>query len=190
MTNSLKKLLVLLCCFIPLTFGAACEAQQPPSKDASEQITQMMRAAMSKTTQHVITTQKGFCDAVSKESLFNKNLDVHAQEGLALNDLTIQSICLDGYKRGDDGMRLAVNTALIAQTVDEVFEHQSLLFSMIATSPKTADAEKAWAFHILAKNGMALVDGNTVSDNYSISMGGYYKHKLFYLTEQHRKLEE
>lgn len=179
---------LLVICATPLMFASSCDAQQTSKPSLNEHFEQSHRSAMSETTQHVLTTQRNFCDAVSAKGFENRRLDTHAFPAKALNDLTIQAICLDGNIRGDYGFDLAMDTALIAQTVDESFEHQATLYSMIVTSPKASWAEKAWASHTLAAKGLPLVKKARSIQSIGSQMGGYYSYKKIFMAEEHKKL--
>ena len=112
----------------------------------------------SKATLHTLKTQSDFCSDKNRRIERRGKEDILESPDLILRDLTVDAICADGLISGNDGHVLALDTALVAETYDIEFEYQNLLYSLIATSHKSSYAQKAWAYDIIYKNKMELVN--------------------------------
>jgi len=168
----------LLLCGVALLLGA-CNPVDVQSQEAkNDTLTMQQRLierGMSTATEIILTRDKEFCSDESR-GMYRRTGAIRqiVEPEIMMRDLAVNAICLDASDRGHGGHDLAMDTALVAQAVGKSFEYENLLYSMIATSPKSSSAEKAWAYHLLASKKLTLVMKRSVpfDEMQSIARGG------------------
>lgn len=141
-----------------------------------------MRAAMSITTKTVLKENKDFCSDKHRRLHRGVGENLNAVSVRMLRDLTVDAICLDGLQRGNDGHQLALDTAMVAQTLGKKFEYENLLLSLIATSHKSSTAQQAWAYNYISDKNLELVDGRKYTGK--VDLQSAYKGRASILREQ------
>ncbi|MEP6344087.1 MAG: hypothetical protein ABJ275_12310 [Maricaulaceae bacterium] len=144
-----------------MLFVGSCDLVQSDTRKVNS-VRELYVNSPSKLTTYILETRPDFCSEEHRHVKRWGKLDVLLDQKDIFRDLTVDAICLDGLKHGDDGYESALKVALFAHTYDLNFEYENLLYLTIATSYKATEAEVAWAYDVFDRKGLEMViDGRT-----------------------------